>query len=161
MYLRELVLLLMTGIMMAVPPDPPSSTHYPRNSEFNSRSENYNPNSATSIMKWKFTFSGLEVREDPKAIDVDTFLHKVRDHCQSENITRAQILNKIQLLLRGPSAADWYLYARKNIDSWEVFKQKIRMRFSWAVDLEDLRYRISTKRQKPGEFTLRFYINLW
>ncbi|RYE21940.1 MAG: hypothetical protein EOP45_08935, partial [Sphingobacteriaceae bacterium] len=30
------------------------------------------------------------------------------------------------------------------------------MRFSWAVDLEDLRYRISTKRQKPGEFTLRF-----
>ncbi|RYY12917.1 MAG: hypothetical protein EOO04_32805, partial [Chitinophagaceae bacterium] len=77
-----------------VTPEPHSSTHLPQNSEFDTRSDNYYTNSAANIMKWKFSFSGLEVKEDPKAIDVDTFLHKVRDHCQSENITVRRIVDR-------------------------------------------------------------------
>lgn len=60
-----------------------------------------------NVLEWRFHFSSLSVNEDPKSIDVDSFLNKIHDHMRADNIQPIDMLNKVQQLLRGP-ASDWY-----------------------------------------------------
>lgn len=108
-----------------------------------------------NVLEWQFYFSGLNPSEDPKSIDVESFLHKIRDHMRAEGIEPNEMLDKVQQLLRGP-ASDWYAYASRNIYTWQEFTQKIRNRFSSTNTVDALRQLIYSKKQKPGEYTLRF-----
>lgn len=72
-----------------------------------------------------------------------------------DNIADAQMLRKVQQLLRGP-AADWYVHARRSIITWKQFEDKIRSRFSTIDSIDQLRKQIYSKKQRPGEYTLRF-----
>lgn len=120
------------------------------------------PINRVNVLDWKFYFSGLKQSEDPKSIDVESFLHKLNDHMRAENIQPADMLNKVQQLLRGP-ASDWYSYASRSIPTWQIFTQRIRDRFSTTNTIDALRQQIYSKKQMPGEYTLRFidqFINL-
>lgn len=135
----------------------PSSTHI--HSQFDYAVANPN---AVNVLDWKFSFSGLAYAEDPKAIDLESFLRRIKDHLQASRISEGEMMSKIQLLLRGP-ASDWFMHARRSINSWSQYKQKIRNRLSSANSIETLRQQIYSKKQQSGEYTLRFidqFVNL-
>lgn len=132
----------------------PSSTRFLNNSIATSYRVN--------VLDWRFHFSGLDRSEDPKAIDVEAFIQKIRDHGQAENMNEYELINKVQQLFRGP-AADWYTHARKSIHCWNDFTHKLRSRFASANTVDDIRQEIYSKKQKAGESTLRFidqFVNL-
>lgn len=115
-----------------------------------------------NIFEWRFHFSGLDRSEDPKSMDVDSFIQKVNDHRQAEHMQESELMTKIQQLLRGP-AADWYTHARRSIRTWSEFKQKLRGRFSNEDSIDDVWQQIYSKKQKHNEYTLRFidqFVNL-
>lgn len=122
----------------------------------------YAPANSVTVLKWKFHFSGLSPSEDPKGLDVERFIQKVVDYGRSERIPQQDILNKMQHLLKGP-AEDWYLHARKKIDTWGKFVVKLRSRFSKVSGSRAIQQMILQKKQLPGEYTLRFidqFVNL-
>lgn len=57
---------------------------------------------------------------DPKSIDVETFIQKIEDHGQAENMNKHELLNNFQQFSRGPA------YARQSIFSWNDFTHKLR-----------------------------------
>lgn len=135
-----------------------SRGHSPSHGEYNW----FAPNNGYNVLKWKFHFSGLSMAEDPKGLEIDHFMQKVCDYGQSENISQSEILEKMCHLLRGP-AEDWYRHARRNINSWSEFKQKLKSRFSTLSGTDAIQQMIYSKKQFHGENTLRFidqFINL-
>lgn len=143
-----------------VPPNEPVDANRHDNSlRDNNKNHNYyTPN--TSILKWNIAFSGRE--NDSKASELEPFLRKVADFCESEKITEAEILTRITHLLRGP-AYDWYSHAYQYIHSWEEFQKEIRKRFSSTASVDAVWALIFSKKQKPGENTLNFvdqFVNL-
>lgn len=143
------------------------ASHQNQRSQFRNSStfhvSRYEPNPLRiNVLEWQFYFSGLNPSEDPKTMDVEVFLQKVHDHMRADGIEPGDMLNKVQQLLRGP-ASDWYAYANRTIFTWQDFTQKIRNRFSSTNTVDALRQMIYSKKQKPGEYTLRFvdqFVNL-
>lgn len=115
-----------------------------------------------SIFEWNFHYSGLESCEDPKGLEIESFIMKIVDYSKSEQLTEPNIMSKVQHLLKGP-AATWYSHAQKSIFTWKSFTRKLRDRFSTISNVDTLRQQIYSKRQQPGENTMRFiddFVNL-
>lgn len=113
------------------------------------------PISRVNVLDWRFHFSGLTALEEPRTLDVETFIRKLKDHMRSESVHENDILSKVQQLLRGP-ASDWYSHAGRRIQTWAESEQKLRDRFSATNNFDVLRQLIYSKTQQSGEFTLRY-----
>lgn len=132
----------------------PSSTRL----NYNNTTRSYRVN----VLDWRFKFSGLDKSEDPKSMDVETFLQKVADYSEAEGFTESEMMKKIHQLLQD-HAADWYSHARKKIHTWSDFKKALRSRFGYEESVDRIRQQIYSKKQKPGENTLHFidqFVNL-
>lgn len=71
-------------------------------------------------------------------------------------------MSKVQHLLKGP-AAEWFSHAQKSIFTWKDLVRKLRDRFSAISNADSLRQQVYSKRQQPGENTMRFidqFVNL-
>lgn len=91
-------------------PPPPTNRDNFRPSSTRHHDFIYPNSNRVNVMDWRFHFSGLDRSEDSKAMDVEAFIEKIRDHSQAEGMSERELMSKIQQLLRGP-ASDWYSYA--------------------------------------------------
>lgn len=117
---------------------------------------------AKSIFDWNFHFTGLDSNEDPKGLEIEAFIQKVIDYSKSERLSESDIMSKVQHLLKGP-AAEWYSHAQKSTGTWKEFTRKLRDRFSTISNADSLRQQVYSKKQQPGENTMRFidqFVNL-
>lgn len=66
---------------------PPSSTRF----------NNYYQNSPhrINVLEWGVQFTGLDQSEDPKSLNVDTFIQKVQDYGIAENMGEREIMSKV------------------------------------------------------------------
>lgn len=131
-----------------------SSTHVPNRT--------YIATQRINVMDWGVRFTGLDRSEDPKSMDVETFIRKIKDNAIAEGMNEKEFMSKVQQLLDGP-AADWYAHKRRSIFDWSDFKYNLRARFARSNNIDDIRHQIYTKKQKPNEYTLRFidqFLNL-
>jgi len=101
--------------------------------------------------KWNLSFNGTQ--------DPVTFLERLEEICEAENISPNRLLPYIPDLLRG-EAAMWFRNNKYNWRSWREFRIAFR-EFYFPVNYEvDLEAQISRRLQKPNEPTSRYITEL-
>lgn len=96
------------------------------------------------VTKWNFSYSGS------RGDDLRDFLDKVDDAADAHQVTPAELLRGISLLLTG-SASSWYKTQKKHITKWTQFKKKIREAFEPHQEDEEILDQLRRLRQKDDE----------
>lgn len=116
-------------------------------------------NNCLAVHKWPFYFDGVTQVSNGKSLDLYDFLERVKEFSCSEGVSGAQILDKMQFLLRG-AAEKWYRRCKGRITRWSEFRKEIQSRFCREDFTDDLRQTLYTRRQQPGEYTLEYVDDL-